>query len=98
MAFSANAVRWAVICGAIIGIFTAGALLGQNLADRPPADRQPPDRQSAGQQPAGLEMDWDIAPTLQAIGAHADRLLPVLEKIDVYAWVEKGASDTYLAQ
>ena len=49
-------------------------------------------------QVAGLETDWDIAITLQAISAHADRLLPMLEKIDVYSWVEKGASDTYLAQ
>jgi hypothetical protein len=47
---------------------------------------------------AGLETDWEIAATLQAISAHADRLLPMLEKIDVYAWVEKGASDTYLTQ
>ncbi len=49
-------------------------------------------------QVTGLETDWEIAGTLQAIGAHAERLLPMLEKIDVYAWVEKGASDTYLAQ
>jgi hypothetical protein len=49
-------------------------------------------------QVAGIETDWDIAQTLQAISAHEDRLLPMLEKIDVYAWVEKGASDTYLAQ
>jgi len=53
---------------------------------------------SAEKQPAGLEMDWDIAATLQAISAHEEKLLPMLEKIDVYAWVEKGASDTYLAQ
>ena len=49
-------------------------------------------------QVAGLETDWEIAATLQAIGAHAGGLLPMLEKIDVYAWGEKGASDTYLAQ
>jgi hypothetical protein len=48
--------------------------------------------------PPGLETDWDIAVTLKAISAHAERLLPLLEQIDVYAWVEKGASDTYLAQ
>ena len=45
-----------------------------------------------------MESDWEIAATLQAVGVHADRLLPMLEKIDVSAWVEKGASDTYLAQ
>jgi len=49
-------------------------------------------------QVAGLETDWEIAQTLQGISAHADRLLPMLEKIDVYAWVEKGASETYLSQ
>ena len=49
-------------------------------------------------QVVGMESDWEIAATLQAIGVHADRLLPMLEKIDVSAWVEKGASDTYLAQ
>jgi hypothetical protein len=55
--------------------------------------------QASAQKPvAGLETDWDIAVTLRAIGAHAERLLPMLEKIDVYAWVEKGASDTYLSQ
>ncbi len=52
----------------------------------------------ADKQPAGIEADWDIAVTIQAIGAHADKLLPMLEKINVYSWVEKGASDTYLAQ
>jgi hypothetical protein len=55
---------------------------------------QPP----AQQQFAGLETDWDIAVTLQEISAHADRLLPMLERIDARSWVEKGASDTYLAQ
>jgi hypothetical protein len=55
--------------------------------------------QAPGQkQVAGLETDWDIAVTLQEISAHANRLLPMLEKIDVYSWVEKGASDTYLSQ
>lgn len=49
-------------------------------------------------QVAGLETDWDIAVTIQEIGAHADRLLPMLERIDARTWVEKGASDTYLAQ
>ena len=47
---------------------------------------------------AGLEPAWDIAVVLQEIGAHAGRLLPVLDQLDVPAWVAKGASDTYLAQ
>jgi hypothetical protein len=47
---------------------------------------------------AGLETAWEIAPVLQEISAHAGRLLPQLEKLDAQAWVEKGASDTYVAQ
>ena len=52
----------------------------------------------AGSPPAGLEANWEIAPVLQEIAAHADRLLPLLDKIDAHSWVEKGASDTYVAQ
>jgi hypothetical protein len=54
--------------------------------------------QPAHQQPAGLEPDWDISVILQEMSTHAGRLLPVLDQIDVKAWVEKGASDTYAAQ
>jgi hypothetical protein len=54
--------------------------------------------QPAHQQPAGLEPDWDISVILQEMSTHAGRLLPVLDQIDVQAWVEKGASDTYAAQ
>jgi hypothetical protein len=53
---------------------------------------------SAAKQPAGLETDWEIAPVLQEISAHATRLLPVLDKVDARAWVARGASDTYVAQ
>jgi hypothetical protein len=49
-------------------------------------------------QPAGLEVDWEIAAVLREIGAHAERLGPMLDKIDVKSWIEKGASDTYAAQ
>jgi len=47
---------------------------------------------------AGLEPTWDIAVVLREIGAHAGRLLPVLDQLDAPAWVAKGASDTYVAQ
>jgi hypothetical protein len=45
-----------------------------------------------------METSWEIAPVLQEISDHAGRLLPLLDKLDARAWVEKGASDTYLAQ
>ena len=35
---------------------------------------------------------------LQEIGAHAGRLLPVLDRLDTTAWVAKGASETYVEQ
>ena len=47
---------------------------------------------------AGLEPAWDIAVVLQEIGAHAGRLLPVLDQVDAPGWVAKGASDTYAVQ
>ncbi len=49
-------------------------------------------------QPAGLETDWEIAAVLREIGSHAQRLEPLLRKIDVKSWIERGASDTYAAQ
>jgi len=53
---------------------------------------------AAADQPAGLETKWEIAPVLQEIAAHAEELAPLLDKVNPQAWVEKGASDTYLAQ
>jgi hypothetical protein len=47
---------------------------------------------------AGLEPAWDVAVVLQEIGAHAGRLLPVLDRLDAPAWVAKGASETYVQQ
>ena len=44
---------------------------------------------------AGLEADWDIAPVLQEISAHANRLSTLLDKFDPQEWVAKGASETY---
>jgi hypothetical protein len=55
--------------------------------------------QAPSNQPAaGLETPWEMTPVLQELSAHARRIAPLLEKVSVNAWVEKGASDTYLAQ
>jgi hypothetical protein len=54
--------------------------------------------QPVQQPPAGLEPEWDIGAILQEMSAHAGRLLPVLDRIDVKAWIEKGAPDTYAQQ
>ena len=50
------------------------------------------------QQSAGLESDWEIAAVLQQIGAHAERVLPALERADARQWAAKGAPDAYAAQ
>jgi hypothetical protein len=55
---------------------------------------QPPAQPSS----AGLEPAWDMAPVLLALGDHAARLLPILAKVDVKSWMEKGASETYAVQ
>ena len=52
----------------------------------------------APQAPAGLVPDWDIRAILEEMSAHATRLIPVLNQVNVKAWVQKGASETYVAQ
>lgn len=46
----------------------------------------------------GLENDWDIAPVLQEIAKHTDKLIPALDRIDARSWVDQGASETYAEQ
>jgi hypothetical protein len=58
----------------------------------------PPAQPAAQGPPAGLQTEWDIAVVLGEIGAHAGRLPPVLDRIEVKSWIEKGAPDTYQAQ
>ena len=58
----------------------------------------PQPQPGAEPQPTALEPDWDIGVTLQEIGAHATRVLPALDRLDVNSWVANGASRTYEAQ
>jgi hypothetical protein len=78
-----------------LAFFCAAALCGQAQqgATGAPAP-QPP----ASQPPAGLETDWEMAPVLEEMAAHAGRLLPELDRVDARSWVNKGASETYLEQ
>lgn len=39
-----------------------------------------------------------MAALLQEMSGQAARLLPALDKVDAQAWLERGASETYLAQ
>ena len=47
---------------------------------------------------AGLEPAWEIGVILNEIAANADRVAPVLDRLDPKNWVAKGASDTYVQQ
>jgi hypothetical protein len=51
-----------------------------------------------GAQEQGLPPDWDVRAILKEISAHAGRLEKLLEQVNPQEWVEKGASDTYVAQ
>ena len=73
-----------------LAVLACAAAPGAQTQPAAPAPGTPP--------PQGLEAEWDIAPVLQQIGAHASRLLPLLDRIDAPSWVAKGASDTYAAQ
>jgi hypothetical protein len=54
--------------------------------------------QSSNPPAAGLEPAWDIAVVLGEMSSNAARLLPALDRLDVPAWVAKGASETYATQ
>jgi len=73
----------------VLAFFCAAALYGQAQSVAPAAPAQTP---------PGLETAWEIAPVLEEISAHAGRLLPELDRVDARAWVEKGASETYVEQ
>jgi len=49
-------------------------------------------------QDKGVEPDWDIRPVLKEIAAHAQRMLPVLDQIDVKVMAKNGAPETYITQ
>jgi hypothetical protein len=68
----------------LIAFLCAAAAYAQAPSSKPPV--------------TGLEPAWDIAVVLQEIGAHAGRLLPVLDRLDTAAWAAKGASETYIEQ
>jgi hypothetical protein len=46
----------------------------------------------------GLQPDWDVSVILGEMSAHATRVLSMLDRLDIPAWVQKGASETYAAQ
>jgi hypothetical protein len=52
-----------------------------------------------GSRPASnLENPWEIKPVLEEIAMHAARLETALNHLNAQAWLEKGASDTYMSQ
>ncbi|MFB3829351.1 MAG: hypothetical protein ACE15B_21460 [Bryobacteraceae bacterium] len=51
-----------------------------------------------GAQEGGLTPVWDIGAVLKEIGAHAGRLVPLLDQADPSGWILKGAPEAYVAQ
>lgn len=49
-------------------------------------------------QQAGLQPDWDVRVILGEMSVHATRLQTELGRLNVQAWLQKGASDTYATQ
>jgi hypothetical protein len=47
---------------------------------------------------AGLEPTWDMAVVIDQMGKDIARVIPVLGQVNAAAWLEKGASDTYVQQ
>lgn len=69
---------------ALLPLACAAALYGQS--------------QPVAQPSTGMMTPWEIAPVLEEIGAHNGRVRAALDGLDVKAWIDKGASETYLAQ
>lgn len=78
-----------------LAFFCAAALYGQTQQG---TTSGPAPQPSVSQPAAGLETDWEMAPVLEEMAAHAGRLLPELDRVDTRSWVNKGASETYLEQ
>jgi hypothetical protein len=75
------------------------ALFAQAQAPAPALPARTTTGQSApAGKPEGMAPEWDIRAILQEMSAHAARLLPLLDKIDVKVWTAKGASETYATQ
>lgn len=84
--FFALMLDWEGMCGAlrlVVFLACAGALTGQ---------------QRATSQQTGLQTEWDIGVVLSDVSAHARRMAAALERVDAQAWVQKGGSETYVAQ
>ncbi|HEX6896425.1 MAG TPA: hypothetical protein VF146_14200 [Bryobacteraceae bacterium] len=51
-----------------------------------------------GAAPAGVAAEWDVRKLLDSLDRQAQHLKPVMDQVKPETWVEKGASDTYVAQ
>jgi len=49
-------------------------------------------------QEKGVEPEWDIRPVLKEIAAHAQRMIPVFDQVDIKGMAQNGVPDTYITQ
>jgi len=66
--------------------------LGQTADSTPAAAKQPP----AAQQ--GVASEWDARKMIEALGAQAQHLKPIIDQVQPAEWQSQGASGTYVAQ
>lgn len=47
---------------------------------------------------SGVASEWDARKLIDALSAQAQHLKPIMDQLQPGSWVEKGASETYVAQ
>ena|SRR5271166_5922237 len=68
-----------------LSLASVGLALGQT-ADSGPASQQ------------GVASEWDARKMIEALGAQAQHLKPIIDQVQPGEWQSKGASGTYVAQ
>jgi len=75
-----------------LSLASVALALGQT-ADSGPAAATPPPAASQG-----VASEWDARKMIEALGAQAQHLKPIIDQLQPAEWQSKGASETYVAQ
>ncbi len=80
-----------------LSLASVALALGQTADSSPAAAKQPPAAQPPAEQ-QGVASEWDARKMIEALGAQAQHLKPILDQVQPAEWQSKGASGTYVAQ
>jgi len=78
-----------------LSLASVALALGQTADPNPPAEA-PNSQPSATQQ--GVASEWDARKMIEALGAQAQHVKPIIDQVQPAEWQSKGASGTYVAQ